>query len=79
MLRVSFCLETFTYNNSNVPQKANIRRTNVATKLKLTYVKNNFLDVSPYIRRFRLTYPWFVRSKFSTKLVGINLYNKYLN
>ena len=55
-------------------KKANFRRTNVATKLKLTYVKDNFLDVSPYIPRFILTYPWFVRSKFSTKLVGVNCF-----
>ena len=58
---------------THIPQKANFRRTNVATKLKLTYVKDNFLDVSPYIPRFNLTYPWFVRSKFNTKLVGIHL------
>ena len=62
-------------NNSTVPRKkANFRRTNVATKLKLTYVKDNFLDVSAYIYLPYLirAYPWSVRSKFSTKLVSVD-------
>jgi hypothetical protein len=59
MLRESFRLKTFAHNDSNVlPQKANFRRTNVATKLKLTYVKDNFLDVSPYIPRFIISLTW---------------------
>ena len=56
MLGESFCLEISTCIYSNIPKKANFRRTNVATKLKLTYVKDNFLDVSLYIHRFILTY-----------------------
>ena len=44
MLCMPFFLETF--KGLILPRKANFRRTNVATKLKLTYVKDNFLDVS---------------------------------
>ena len=71
---VSLFPEASTYNNSIVLQKANFRRTNVATKLKLTYVKDNFLDVSPCIPHFILTYAWFIRSKFSTKHVSITVF-----
>ena len=63
---------TYTWKYSIVPpRKANFRRTNVATKLKLTYVRDNFLDVSFLISLtlFLLT-RGFVRSRSSTKLVS---------
>ena len=50
---------------------ANYRRTNVATKLKVTYIKDTYLNVSmviPFLRSEVLTF--LDRFRFNTELVS---------